>query len=355
MMNRQLRKGNEAIALGAKSAGCAAYFGYPITPQNEVIEYMMKNLQEQMVVIQAESELAAINMCYGAAGTGAKTMTSSSSVGIALMQETISYLSGAQLPCVIVNVMRAGPGLGGILPSQADYTQMVYGGGNGDYRCIVLAPKTVQEVYDFVMKAFHLANKYRMVATIAMDGMLGQMMEGMEETPYPYIDEATSWAANGHPVGRPRNVINSLYLDAAKLEQHNLNLQAKYRKIEACEVMVEERGMEDAEYAIIAYGSVARIVESAMEELRAQGVYVGLIRPMTLWPFPAKEIKEATKNCKAIINVDLSCGQMMNDIRLAVDCQIEVHHVSRVGGIIIEVDEVVEKILEIVKEKDACK
>lgn len=346
-MTKILRKGNEAIALGAKNAGCKAYFGYPITPQNEVIEFMMKNLQDEMVVIQAESEIAAINMCYGASGTGAKTMTSSASVGIALMQETISYLSGAKLPCVLVNVMRAGPGLGGILPSQADYTQMVYGGGNGDYKCIVLAPKTVQEVYDHVMRAFHLANRYRMVVSIAMDGMLGQMMEGMEEKEYPYIDIENTWAADGNFSNRERNIVNSLYLDAGKLEEHNWDLQRKYKVIEVTETLVDSTYMEDADIAIISYGSVARICESAIEELREKGVKIGIIRPITLWPFPKEEIKELTKNCKLILNVDLSCGQMVNDIKLAVDCRIPVHHTSRVGGIIIEVDEVIAKVEEL--------
>ncbi|MGL5978117.1 MAG: 3-methyl-2-oxobutanoate dehydrogenase subunit VorB [Erysipelotrichaceae bacterium] len=349
-MTRQLRKGNEAIAIAAKHAGCQAYFGYPITPQNEVIEYMMKYQQDDMVVIQAESEVASINMVYGAAASGVKTMTSSASVGIALMQEGISYLSGAKLPAVLVNVMRAGPGLGGILPSQADYTQMVKGGGNGDYKCIVYAPKTVQETYDLVMKAFHVSQTYRMVACIAMDGMLGQMMEAMEETPYPYQDEVVRWAANGETHQRERNVVNSLYLDPVALEQHNLSLQRMYREIEAHETMVEQRGMEDAEIAIVAYGSVARIAESAMEELREKGYRVGLIRPITLWPFPNQEIKALCEHVKFVVNCDLSCGQMMQDLQLALECKKDVHHISRVGGMILEVDEVVQAITALAEE-----
>lgn len=346
-MTKQLRKGNEAIALGAKAAGCAAYFGYPITPQNEVIEYMMQHMQNDMVVLQAESEVASINMVYGAAATGVKTMTSSASVGIALMQEGISYLSGAKLPCVVVNVMRAGPGLGGILPSQADYKQMVSGGGNGDYQCIVYAPKTVQEVYDLVMRSFYVAHKYRMVATIAMDGMLGQMMEGMEEKPYPYPEIATSWAADGKRIGRERNIVNSLYLDASALEQHNLDLQATYRLVEANETMVEAMYMEDAQLCIIAYGSISRIAQEAIEHARSRGIKVGLIRPITLWPFPSKEIATLCKDVKHILNVDLSCGQMLKDIHLAVQCKVEVSHLSRVGGIIIESEEIEQRIVQL--------
>ncbi len=345
-MKKVLMKGNEAIAQSAIAAGCEAFFGYPITPQNELIEYMSKYLaKNEGVFVQAESEIAAINMVYGAAGAGARVMTSSSSPGIALKQEGISYCAGAELPCLIVSISRGGPGLGGILPAQGDYNQATRGGGNGDYKVIVLAPNGVQEATEMVRKGFELAEKYRNPVMVMADGVIGQMMEPVmiDETPLPKIEK--SWAATGQSRTRgSRNVINSLYLKPSQLEQHNFDLRDKYDVIEENEVMVEMFNMEDAEIAIVAYGTPSRIVKSAIEQLREEGVKVGLIRPKTLYPFPHKEIHEAAKNLKFLLSAELSMGQMVVDVKLAVNGLAPVHFYGRAGGMIFEPKEIIDAV-----------
>ncbi|RLD81894.1 MAG: 3-methyl-2-oxobutanoate dehydrogenase subunit beta [Bacteroidetes bacterium] len=339
----KLMKGNEAIAEAAIRAGVDAYFGYPITPQSEVIEYLMAEKPYEttgMVVLQAESEVAAINMVYGAAGTGKKTMTSSSSPGISLKQEGISYMAGAELPCVIVNVVRGGPGLGTIQPSQADYFQAVKGGGHGDYHMIVLAPASVQEMADFVPKGFDLAYKYRTPVMILSDGLIGQMMEKVimpEHTPRWTDEEIVKncpWATVGKPATRERNIITSLNLDSAKQEQHNIHLQKKYAEIKENEVEYEEFMCEDAEYLFVAFGSSARIAQKAIDLARAKGIKVGLLRPITLYPFPTEAVNRLSKQVKGILSLELNAGQMVEDIRLSVGCNIKVEHFGRMGGII---------------------
>lgn len=334
-----LMKGNEAIAEAAIRAGADAYFGYPITPQSEIMEYLMTEKafdRTGMVVLQAESELAAINMVYGAAGTGKKVLTSSSSPGISLMQEAISYIAGAELPCVIINVVRAGPGLGTIQPSQSDYFQSVKGGGHGDYRLIVLAPSSVQEMSDFVPLAFDLAFKYRNPALILSDGVIGQMMEKVELfKPIPRDTENRhSWAITGKTPNRPKNLINSLDLDSHRMEEHNHQLQAKYKKMEEEEVRFEELHCEDADYLFVAYGSSARICLKALQLARANGIKVGLLRPITLFPFPKKRIQELGKKVKGILSVEMSAGQMVEDVKLAVEGSVRVEHYGRYGGVI---------------------
>lgn len=347
----RLMKGNEAIAEAAIRAGIDAYFGYPITPQSEVLEYLMQERPEErtgMVVLQAESEIAAINMVYGAAGTGKKVMTSSSSPGISLKQEGISYIAGAELPCLIVNVVRGGPGLGTIQPSQADYFQSTKGGGHGDYRLIVLAPASVQEMADFVSLAMDLAFKYRNPALILSDGVIGQMMEKVElKEPVPrtdYFDE--SWVINGKKPGRERNVITSLDLDPYKEEKHNLRLQAKYQKIKEKEVRFEEIMVEDAEYIIVAYGSSARISQKAIKLAREKGIKAGLLRPITLFPFPEVRISELADIVKGFLSVEMSAGQMVEDVRLAVNGRKPVQHFGRYGGVIPSPDEVLKALEE---------
>lgn len=343
----RLMKGNEAIAEAAIRSGCDAYFGYPITPQSEVMEYLTAEKPEErtgMIVLQAESELAAINMVYGAAGTGKKVMTSSSSPGISLMQEGISYIAGAQLPCLIVNIVRGGPGLGTIQPSQADYFQSVKGGGHGDYRLIVLAPSSVQEMADFVKLGFELAFKYRNPAMILSDGLIGQMMEKVEL--FEQIDRPKdfdqSWVITGKTPERERNIITSLKLEASKQEEHNLVLQAKYKKMEAEEVRYEEIQCEDAEYVLVAYGSSARIAQKAVQMARNEGIKAGLLRPITLFPFPSKQIKTYTDKVKGILSVELSSGQMFEDVQLAVEGKVPVAHFGHFGGVIHSPGEVLE-------------
>jgi len=348
----KLMKGNEAIAEAAIRAGVDAYFGYPITPQSEVIEYLTYEKPEErtgMVVLQAESELAAINMVYGAASTGKKVLTSSSSPGISLYQEGISYIAGAELPCVIANVVRGGPGLGTIQPSQADYFQSVKGGGHGDYRLLTLAPSSVQEMADFVELGFEIAFKYRNPVMILTDGMIGQMMEKVElKDPVPrWTDEqiqeiSGSWATVGKPANRERNIVTSLYLDSAIMEQHNLHLQAKYRQMEAEEVRYETFDTEDAEYLMVAYGSSARIAQKSLTLARAKGIKVGLLRPITLYPFPAKPLLDLVPQLKGILSVEMSAGQMIEDVRLSVECKVPVVHFGRFGGIIHSPEEVLE-------------
>ena len=350
-----LMKGNEAIAHAAIRCGADGYFGYPITPQSEVLETLAEQKPWEttgMVVLQAESEVASINMVYGGAGAGKRVLTSSSSPGVSLMQEGVSYISGAELPCLIVNVMRGGPGLGTIQPSQADYFQSVKGGGHGDYRLIVLAPASVQEMADFVDLSFELAFKYRNPAMILSDGVIGQMMEKVVLPPFKprrteeEIAKECPWATFGRTKGRQPNIITSLELDPAEMEKRNIELQKKYRLIEENEVRYEEINCDDAEYLIVAFGSCARIAQKAMDDARAQGIKVGLLRPITLWPFPSKQIAERAKQVKGILSVEINAGQMVEDIKLAVNCSVPVEHFGRLGGIVPDPDEVVNALKE---------
>ncbi len=352
-----LMKGNEAIAHAAIRIGVDGYFGYPIPPQSEVLETLAEQKPWEttgMVVLQAESEVAAINMVYGGAGTGKMVMTSSSSPGVSLKQEGISYIAGAELPCLVVNVMRGGPGLGTIQPSQADYFQTTKGGGHGDYHVIALAPASVQEMADFVGLAFDLAFKYRNPAMILADGVIGQMMEKVTlPAPRPRRTEAEiieqcPWAANGRREGRKPNIITSLELDPAVMEKRNLHLQAKYAEIEEKEIRYEEIDCEDAEYLIVAFGSCARIAQKAIEHAREKGVKVGLFRPITLWPFPSKPLYERSKQLKGILVVELNSGQMIEDVNLAVKCSLPVEHFGRLGGIVPDPDEVVEALEKLI-------
>ena len=345
-----LMKGNEAIAHAAIRIGVDGYFGYPITPQSEVLETLAEQKPWEttgMVVLQAESEVAAINMVYGGAGSGKMVMTSSSSPGVSLKQEGISYIAGAELPCLIVNVMRGGPGLGTIQPSQADYFQTVKGGGHGDYRLITLAPASVQEMADFVGLAFDLAFKYRNPAIILADGVIGQMMEKVVlPKPRPRRTEEEiiaqcPWATTGRKNRQP-NIITSLELNPEVMEQRNIHLQQKYAEIKANEVRYEEIDCEDAEYLIVAFGSSARIAQKAMEHAREEGIKVGLLRPITLWPFPKKALLERSKQVKGILVVELNSGQMIEDVKLAVACSVQVEHFGRLGGIVPDPDEVIE-------------
>lgn len=351
----RLMKGNEVIAEAAIRCGCDGYFGYPITPQSEVMETLMAREpwdQTGMVVLQAESEVASINMVYGAAGSGKMVMTSSSSPGISLMAEGISYIAGAELPCLIVNVQRGGPGLGTIQPSQADYFQSTKGGGHGDYRLIVLAPASVQEMNDFVELGFELAYKYRNPAMILTDGAIGQMMEKVELSDYKprmtaeEIDSKYgSWATNGRKTNRSYNVITSLELDSDKMEENNIRFQKKYQQMEEEEVRYEMFQCEDADYILVAFGSSARICQKSVELARAKGLKVGLLRPITLFPFPKKPIAELAKRVKGFLTVEMNAGQMVEDVQLSVGCansSVPVKYFGRMGGIIPTPGEVVE-------------
>lgn len=349
-------KGNEALAHAAIRCGVDGYFGYPITPQTEVIETLAELKPWEttgMVVVQAESEVASINMVYGGGGAGKKVMTSSSSPGVSLMQEGISYMAGAEVPGLIVNVQRGGPGLGTIQPSQSDYFQATRGGGNGDYYVIVLAPNSVQEMADFVDLAFTLAFKYRTPAMILSDGVIGQMMEKVVLPPIKprrteeEILRECPWASTGRSKGRKPNVITSLELKSEVMEQRNLHLQEKYRKIRENEVRYETKFMDDAEYMIVAFGSAARIAEKAIEMARAEGIKVGLFRPITLWPFPTNEIAAAAAKVKGILVAEINAGQMVDDVRLAVNGKVPVEHYGRLGGIVPEPEEMV----KVLKEK----
>jgi 2-oxoglutarate ferredoxin oxidoreductase subunit alpha len=336
MKELALMKGNEAIAEAAIRAGVDAYFGYPITPQSEVMEYLTLQRPEErtgMVVLQAESEIASINMIYGAAGTGKKVMTSSSSPGISLMQEGISYIAGAELPCLIVNVVRGGPGLGTIQPSQADYFQAVKGGGHGDYRLIVLAPASVQEMSDYVDKAFELAFKYRNPALILTDGLIGQMMEKVELPPQKerVSEFDQSWVTTGKTAERERNIITSLNLDPDLQYEHNLKLQEKYRNMEQ-DVMFEKNECDDAEFLLVAYGSSARICQKVVDIARSRGQRIGLLRPQTLFPFPHEVIARLARRVKGIMSVELNAGQMVEDVKLAVNGRVPVYHYGMLGG-----------------------
>ena len=347
---RQMMKGNEAIAEAAVQAGCRYYFGYPITPQSEIPEYMSRRLPEVGgVFLQAESEIAAINMVYGAAGAGARAMTSSSSPGIALKQEGISYIAGAQLPCVVVNIVRGGPGLGSIQPAQSDYYQATRGGGHGDYRVVVFAPASVQEAVELTQRAFDVADQYRMPAMILGDGVIGQMMEPVEMPEYkPRPLPKKDWAATGWDgKSRPRAVINSLYIEADRCEELNLALKKQYEEIAKNECMVEEQYMDDAEYVIAAYGTTARIALTAIRRARAQGVKAGLIRPITLWPFPSEAFARAAQKAKKFLTVEMSLGQMVDDVRIAVNGARPVEFYGRTGGVIPGVGEITRQILKL--------
>jgi 2-oxoglutarate ferredoxin oxidoreductase subunit alpha len=351
MMERQFMTGNEAIAEAAIQAGCKYFFGYPITPQNEIPEYMSRRLPELGgVYLQAESEVAAINMLFGAAGAGARVMTSSSSPGISLMQEGISYIAGAQLPCVIVNIMRGGPGLGGIQPSQSDYFQATKGGGHGDYNMLVLAPHTVQEAVSLTMEAFDLADKYRNPVMVLGDGYMGQMMEPVEfkkKTP-PRLPPK-NWALTGAK-GRPPNVVKSLYLDPVILEKHNLEINRKVQEMTKNEVRVETHLTDDAEIIIAAYGTVARIAKTAIKDLRERGVRVGMIRPVTVFPFPYETFEKMAERVSEFLVVEMSFGQMVEDVRLGVCGKGKVHFYGRTGGMVPSYDEIITETEKLVKE-----
>lgn len=358
MKELRLMKGNEAIAEAAIRAGADAYFGYPITPQSEILEYLMLERPEKrtgMVVLQAESEIAAINMVYGAGAAGKRVLTSSSSPGVSLKQEGISYLAGAEVPALVVNVVRGGPGLGTIQPSQADYFQSVKGGGHGDYRMIVLTPASVQEMSDFVKLGFELAFKYRITALILTDGVIGQMMEKVElfEQEPRWTDQQIkemhdSWATTGKTPGRERNIITSLELQAERQEKHNNKLQAKYREIEENEVRYEEFQCKDADYVLVAYGASARICQKTVNLAREKGLKVGLLRPITVWPFPSKRISQLADQTKAMLSVEMSAGQMVEDVRLAANGKTKVEHFGRYGGMIPAPDEVLEALEQII-------
>ncbi len=348
-----LLKGNEAIAHAAIRCGCDGYFGYPITPQSEVLETLALEKPWEttgMVVLQAESELASINMVYGGGATGKRVMTSSSSPGVALMQEGITYMAGAEIPGLIVNVQRGGPGLGTIQPSQSDYVQATRGGGNGDYNTIVLAPATVQEMADFVDLSFELAFKYRTPVILLSDGVIGQMMEKVKLPPFKarltreQIEERYPWAATGCRKGQKNRIFTSLDLDPAVMEEHNKDLQQKYAAIRQNEVRYEETLCEDADILIVAFGSAARISRKVMEVCRKQGIKIGILRPITLWPFPSEEIKRLSKKVKHIFSVEINAGQMVDDIRLAVEGACPVSHYGRMGGMVPTPDEVIEYI-----------
>ena len=350
-----LMKGNEAIAHAAIRCGCDGYFGYPITPQSEVIETLAELKPWEttgMQVVQAESELASIYMVYGAAGAGKRAMTSSSSPGIALMQEGITYMAGAEVPGVFVNVQRGGPGLGTIQPSQGDYFQATRGGGNGDYKVIVLAPSSVQEMADFVDLAFELAFKYRNPAMILSDGVIGQMMEKVVLPPFKprrtdeEVIKQCPWASTGKPKNRERVVITSLELKPEAMEKRNIALQEKYAKIQENEVRFEQTLMDDAEYAIVAFGSAARIAEKSVEIAREQGIKVGLFRPITLFPFPEKQIAELSKKVNGILVAEINAGQMVQDVRLAVNGAVPVEQFGRLGGIVPDPEEIVKALKE---------
>ena len=345
-MGKVLMKGNEAIAEAAIRAGCRHYFGYPITPQTELAAYMAKRMPKLGgVFLQAESEVAAINMVYGVAATGRRVMTSSSSPGVSLKQEGISYIAGSDLPALIVNVQRGGPGLGGIQPSQSDYFQATKGGGHGDYHLIVVAPSSVQEMADLTRLAFELADKYRMPAMLLADGTIGQMMEPVElpEAQEPVFVEK-DWAVTGTKGQRKHHIVNSLYLVPEELEKKNFERFGTYRRIEESEVRYEAFRMDDAEYCVVAFGIAARVAKNAIVAARKEGIRVGLIRPITLWPFPKQALAEAAERCKGFLSVELSMGQMIEDVKLAIDCKRPVRLCNRAGGMIPSPDEVLESI-----------
>lgn len=348
-MEKVLMKGNEALCAAAIAAGCRYFFGYPITPQNEIPEYMSRELPKVGgTFIQAESEVAAINMVYGAAGAGARVMTSSSSPGVALKQEGISYCAGAELPAVVVNMMRGGPGLGSIQPSQTDYFQATRGGGNGDYRTLVYAPSDVQELVDLTIEGFDKADQYRNPVMILSDGFIGQMME-----PVVFKDRSDvkfpekPWATVSTQGERKPNIINSLYLAAEELEEHNKHLQAKYAEMERNEVKVESYGLEDAELVMAAYGTTSRICKTAISRLEKEGYKIGLIRPITVWPYPYAEFDKINDDCKAVLTVEMNSGQMVDDVKIALKGRMETHFHGRTGGMAPTPEDIIAKVKEI--------
>ena len=346
-------KGNEALAEAAIRAGCKCFFGYPITPQTEIAAYLAKYMPKNGgVFLQAESEIAAINMVLGAASAGVRAMTSSSSPGISLKSEGVSYIAGSDLPCVIINVQRGGPGLGGIQPSQSDYWQATKALGHGDYQLLVYAPCSVQEMVDKVTLAFDMADEFRMPAMILADGLLGQMME-----PVTFPERKTElppkpWSTNGHGFKREHNIVNSLYLVPEELENSILNRYKRYEVIKANHTEAESYLCDDADIVVTAYGAAARVAKSAVNRARAMGIKVGLFRPITLWPFPVNEINEACKNAKALLDVEMSMGQMIEDVKLAINCSKPVHFFGRTGGVIPSPDEVLGEIKKLSETKN---
>jgi len=347
---KELLEGNVAFAEAAIRAGCEAYFGYPITPQTEALEHMARRMPELgRVFVQAESEVAAINMVYGAASAGARAMSSSSSPGVSLMMEGLSYIAGSEVPAVLVDIMRGGPGLGNIAPSQGDYNQIVKGGGHGDYRPIVLAPATVQELIDLTVLAFDLAEKYRWIVIILADGSLGQMMEPAEMPPMrPVrpISERPTWALTGAK-GRAPNVVSSIYIDPALEEKFNFKLMAKMRQIEAAEIRLREIATEDAEIGVVAFGTAGRIAQSAVKAARDEGIKAGLLRPISLYPYPYEAVRQLSKNVRSLLVVEMNGGQMVDDVRLAVEGRVPVNFYGRMGGMVPMPDEVLEAIRKV--------
>ena len=345
MAEKVLMKGNEALAEAAIQAGCHHFFGYPITPQTELAAYMAKRMPKiGGTYLQAESEIAAVNMVLGAAAAGVRAMTSSSSPGISLKGEGISYMAGSDLPALIINVQRGGPGLGGIQPSQSDYFQATRGGGHGDYHMIVLAPASVQEMASLTVKGFNLADKYSMIAMILADGTIGQMMEpiSFEDVEVEHYDKP--WALTGTECKRKHNIVNSLYLQPDVLEQKNFERYEKYKAVEENEALYESYMMDDAELCVVAFGIASRVAKNAVVAARAEGIKAGLIRPITLWPFPKKAISQAADQVKCFVSVELSMGQMVDDVKLAIDCKVPVHFYGRTGGMIPTPAEVLEQI-----------
>ena len=348
MAEKIFMKGCEAVAETAVRAGCRFFAGYPITPQNDVPEYFARRMpQVGGVFIQGESEVASINMVYGAAATGVRAMTGSSSPGISLKSEGLSYLAGADLPALVVNVQRGGPGLGGIQPSQSDYFQATRAPGHGDFHMIVLAPASVQEMAELTVKGFDLADKYRMTCMILADGTVGQMMEPVELPAHTNAEPDRSWAVTGTRMNRPHHIVNSLYLSPEKLEEMNFARYARYDTIREKEPLWEEFHMEDAEICLVAFGIAARVAKAAIQQARSEGVRAGLIRPITLWPFPEKALMRAAEQCLAFLSVELNMGQMIDDIRLATDCRRPVSLLRHTGGVIPTPAEVLEKIRQI--------
>ncbi len=355
-MAKELLKGNVAFAEAAIRAGCEAYYGYPITPQTEALEHMAKRMPELgRVFLQAESEVAAINMVYGAACAGVRVMSSSSSPGVSLMMEGLSYIAGSEVPVVLVDIMRGGPGLGNIAPSQGDYNQIVKGGGHGDYRIITLAPATIQEIIDLTYEAFDIAEKYRAIVVILADGSIGQMMEPAELPPMLEVrkrEDRPEWSLTGAK-GRDPRVITSIYIDPAEEEVFNLQLVEKQKEIEANEVRFNSLLLDDAEIAVVAYGTAGRIAQSAIKQARDEGIKVGLLRPISLYPFPYEEIGKVADQVKRILVVEMSGGQMLDDVRLAVNGKVPVDFYGRMGGMVPLPDEVFEQIQELNKKAKA--
>lgn len=347
MTDRVLMKGNEAIAEGAVLAGCQAYFGYPITPQNEILEYMARRMAEAgRTFVQTESEVSAISMVLGASAAGCRAMTSTSSPGFSLQQEGISYLAGSELPAVIVNVMRGGPGLGGIMGAQSDYLQAVKGGGHGDYHLLVLAPASVQEAMDLTMLAFELADRYRNPVLILTDGFVGQVSEPVQIRPAAAEPPARPWAVTGKK-GRTKNIIRSIHLVPEELEKHNLRLAEKYRLMRAGETRYEQHGAANPVVLVVAYGSAARAAKSALEMVASQGIRAAMLRPISLYPFPYQALNSMSCNARAVLVAELSVGQLIEDVRLAVSPSVALHHVHRLGGLTLSGEEIAQAVTDI--------